>query len=234
MNELNTPLPNTFAAKAIAYYLNLQTPTILPASVEIINPYQTEAVRETVRQFYTRFFNDSQPRIFLLGINPGRLGGGTTGLSFTDPVALRNYCHIQNDFGTKTELSSRFVYEFIQQFGGAKTFYSQFYLSALYPLALVKHGKNYNFYDEPSLYQALKADIVANIQAQIGFGANIAQAVCLGKKNGVYLKRLNDEYGFFKSIVVLDHPRYIMQYKLREMEQYLDKYRQVLNDFTHC
>ncbi len=37
-------------------------------------------------------------RYLILGINPGRFGGGITGIPFTDPIRLQNICGIENDF----------------------------------------------------------------------------------------------------------------------------------------
>lgn len=226
--EKQLPPPATFAQQAIHYLLSLCPTEILPPSVEVINPYQRAEVQETVRQFYTRFFDDQQPRVFLLGINPGRLGGGITGIPFTDPVALQQHCGIAHEWSATRELSSRFVYAFIERMGGAPAFYARFYLTALYPLALVRHGKNYNFYDEPALFTTLKPAIVENIKAQLEFGANRKHAVCLGRKNGDYLEKLNRKHHFFDSLIVLDHPRYIMQYKLRQLDDYLNQYQEIL------
>jgi hypothetical protein len=222
------PLSATFAQQVIRYLLSLRPTETLPSAVEVINPYQRAEVQEVVRQFYTRFFDDGHPRVFLLGINPGRFGGGITGIPFTDPVALQQHCDIPHEWSATRELSSRFVYAFIERMGGTAAFYARFYLTALYPLALVRHGKNYNFYDESALFTTLKPAIVENIKAQLAFGANRKYAVCLGRKNGEYLEKLNQEYGFFDSLTVLDHPRYLMQYKLRQLDAYLDQYQEVL------
>ncbi|MBC7923306.1 MAG: DUF4918 family protein [Ferruginibacter sp.] len=225
MNQPSPPASGTtFAERAIAHFLNFRVPDALPGSAGVINPYQSELTRELVRQFYTKFFDDTGRRILVLGINPGRFGGGTTGIAFTDPVALRQYCGISNALSGKSEMSSRFVYALIQQFGGAAAFFARFHLGALYPLALVKNGKNYNYYDDPALYQALKPAIVENLRAQVAFGADERYAICLGRKNGDYLQRLNEEHSFFRSIVALDHPRYIMQYKSAQASAYVERY----------
>jgi hypothetical protein len=217
----------TFAQQIIDYYFHLRSPDLQALQVEVMNPYNRLQVQEVVQQFYTKFFSDTHPRIFVIGINPGRFGGGITGIPFTDPVALREYCGIGNTLQSKMELSSRFVYKFINHFGGATAFYSRFFLTALFPLALTKAGKNYNFYDAPDLFATLKPAIVANIQTQLAFGANKNIALCLGKKNGEYLHKLNEENRFFDSITILEHPRYIMQYKLKKLDYYLESYLKV-------
>jgi hypothetical protein len=100
----------SFADKAIKYFLNLDSSLQLPASISLVNPYQNPDVRKIVTAFYNKFYNDNNERVFILGINPGRFGGGLTGISFTDPVALRNACGIENNYGNKKELSSEFIF----------------------------------------------------------------------------------------------------------------------------
>jgi hypothetical protein len=219
----------TFASNAISYFTKLKTPTKLPSGVQILNPYQNDNVKSAVKEFYQKFYNDEQKRIFILGINPGRFGGGLTGISFTDPVTLKKYCGIDNSFGNREELSSKFIYEAIDQFGGVKEFFSKFFLSAIYPLALIKDGKNYNYYDDNKLFSALKPQLKASLKEQIKFGADRKVVICLGKKNAGYLKILNDELNLFSKIEVLDHPRFIMQYRKKKINYYINQYIIALN-----
>ncbi len=163
-----------------------------------------------------------------MGINPGRFGGGLTGISFTDPVALREYCKIDNNLGNRKELSSEFVYKVINHFGGAKKFYSRYFLSALYPLAIIKNGKNFNYYDSKELWNFMSPFIADSIKEQLKFGAERKFAISLGKKNAKYLTKLNKEYKFFDEIRVLDHPRFIMQYRRKKLDDYVNKYLEVL------
>jgi len=247
----------TFADHAIAYYNTLIAPTNLPPGVGVMNPYQQPDVQAIVREFYTRFFSDTNPRVFVLGINPGRFGAGVTGISFTTPQNLRRYCGIENNLRDTPELSSRFIYQVVKAFGGARDFYSKFFLTSLFPLALTQNGphrngkpggpKNYNFYDDPTTTDALWPAITEAVRAQTGFGRdagprdagprdagphNRRVAVCLGRKNETYLRRLNEQQGFFDRIVTLDHPRYILQYKSKDAVLYLDRYIATLHDCT--
>jgi len=137
----------SFANKAKKYFCNLIAPKIFQNKVEMINPYVQKEVRFAVKSFYQKYFNDTNQRRFIFGINPGRFGGGLTGISFTDPVALSEECGIENNFGNKKELSSKFIYRMISEYGGVKKFYSKIFLSALFPFALIKDGKNYNYYE---------------------------------------------------------------------------------------
>jgi len=217
-----------FSSKAIDYFSNLKSPVKLPPKIEVLNPYENDAVKNTVNAFYQKFYNDDRKRIYILGINPGRFGGGLTGISFTDPVALKKHCGIDNPFGNREELSSKFIYQAINRFGGVKKIFKEFYLSAIYPLALMKDGKNYNYYDSKELFSFLKPHLKDSLTEQIKFGADNKVAICLGKKNAEYLKVLNDELELFGRIETLDHPRFIMQYRKKKIDDYIAKYLSVL------
>lgn len=227
----------TFADKAITYYNTLSAPTNLPPGLGVMNPYEQPQVQQIVRAFYTKFYSDQNPRVFLLGINPGRFGAGVTGISFTTPQNLRRYCGIENDLRDTPELSSRFIYQVVDAFGGAQAFYRQFFLTSLFPLALTKDGQgrdggplNYNFYDDRQTTEALWPAITQAVSQQLTFPADRRVAVCLGRKNETYLRRLNDQQSFFERIVTLDHPRYILQYRSRDLPSYLDLYIRTLAD----
>lgn len=214
----------TFANKAIGYFVSLKSPAKMPSGIQILNPYENANVQSAVKEFYQKFYNDDRKPIYVLGINPGRFGGGLTGISFTDPVALKKYCGIDNPFGNSEELSSKFIYQAITRYGEVNKFFSDFFLSAIYPLALIKDEKNYNYYDDKKLFSFLKPYLLVSLKKQIEFGANRHVVICLGKKNGEYLKILNGELSLFNRIEILDHPRYIMQYKKKKMDGYLEQY----------
>ncbi len=215
---------NTFAEKASKYFSCLRLPKRLPNEISILNPYYKKGVNNAVQRFFKKYFDDNENRVFVFGINPGRFGGGLTGIAFTDPVVLREECGIENKLGNKKELSSKFIYKMIQEYGGVKKFYSNIFITALYPLAIIKDGKNYNYYDELTLYKILTPHIVSAISNQMKFGALRKYAVCLGKKNAEYFYQINNEHNFFDEIRALDHPRYIMQYKLKHADAYIRNY----------
>lgn len=194
-----------------------------------MNPYANRENLELVKRFFDKFYDDSNPRVFIVGINPGRFGGGLTGIGFTDPINLEEKCGINNNLEKRAELSSRFVYMVIDAFGGAEKFFSKFFLSALYPLALIKDGKNYNYYDSKEVYEAMKPEIIDSLKKQIEFGAT-KTAICFGKKNEKFLNEINSEINHFEKIITLDHPRYIMQYKLKKVDEYIAKYLEALQD----
>jgi len=220
----------SFSTQVIKYFTDLKPQEFKFRSVELINPYKNAHVKNVVKRFFNKFYNDNNKRVFVFGINPGRFGGGLTGISFTDPVALREHCGIENNLGDRKELSSKFIYTFIEKAGGAQKFFSKVFLTALYPFAIIKDGKNYNYYDEKSLAEKLKPEIVQTIKTQIEFGAHRDFAIMLGKKNAEYFSEINEEYKFFKSFRALEHPRYIMQYRLKKIDHYIDKYLEAINN----
>jgi len=161
----------------------------------------------------------------ILGINPGRFGAGITGVTFTDPIRMERECGITNNILKKRELSSVFIYEMIDRYGGPSIFFSQFYMSAVCPLGFVKNGKNLNYYDDKELEKVVKPLIIDSIQRQIDFGCSTDRVICLGEgKNFTFLKKLNDECNIFDEIIPLPHPRFIMQYRLKHKEEFIYLY----------
>lgn len=219
----------TFGDKAFGFYSSLVPPLNLPENVTSFSPLESYESREYAREFYTSFFSDNNKRVFVLGINPGRFGSGVTGINFTDPVALEDFCGIQNTFQKRRELSSEFVYKLIDKWGGTKKFYSDFFLSALSPVGFLYKGLNYNFYDNKELLQIVQPFIVKTLEQQRSIGAKDV-AILFGKgKNQKFFSKLNDQYRFFKKVYVLEHPRYIMQYKRKYVEEYLKKYSEIFS-----
>ena len=51
----------------------------------------------------------------------------------------------------------------------------------------------------------------------------------LGLRNAGFIEKTNAQYGFFKKIVPLEHPRYVMQYQLKRKQKYVNKYLLTLN-----
>src|SRR5215210_2937741 len=134
--------------KILNFLFNLQFPFDLSGGVEVMNPFSDEETARIVRNFYNKYYNDNNPRYCIIGINPGRFGGGVTGIPFTDPIRLENECGIKNDFRKLAELSSIFVYEVVKAYGGAEKFYHDFLITALSPLGFTKNGVNLNYYDD--------------------------------------------------------------------------------------
>lgn len=192
-------------------------------------PYSDPAVMRVTSAFYRKFFDDTSPRVFLIGINPGRFGAGTTGIPFTDPVSLEKQCGIPNQFPKRRELSAEFFEQLIERWGGPQEFYRSHFFSAASPIGFTKGGKNYNYYDDPKLLAAVRPFIISTLRAQLAFGARRDVAVVLGTgRNYAFLVRLNAELRLFDKLLVVEHPRFIMQYRRPKVPEYLDKYEALL------
>ena len=215
----------TVGEQIISFLFNLRLTVTLPEDIKVLNPFPDEETKSVVSAFYTRYYNDNRQRWMIIGINPGRFGGGITGIPFTDPVRLEKECKIENGWQKKQELSSVFIYEMIREYGGVETFYKDFYISAVSPLGFTKDNKNLNYYDDKSLQENIKPFAVDCINKQLGFGINRNVAFCLGDgKNFKFLNALNNEHKFFRQLIPLSHPRFIMQYKLKTKANYLSLY----------
>ncbi|MEM9895010.1 MAG: uracil-DNA glycosylase family protein [Bacteroidota bacterium] len=224
---------NTTADKLLHYFQKLEPPADLPQEVGVMNPYENEDSYIIASAFYRKYYSDHDKRIICFGINPGRFGAGITGVPFTDPIRLERDCGIPNKFEKRAELSSKFIYEMIHAFGGPRLFFSQFYISAGSPLGYVKDGINLNYYDIKG-YKKIFADYaVAEIRKQLEIGMSTTVAFSIGKgKNIDFLNWLNDKHGFFTDIIPLPHPRWVMQYRLKRKEEFIEEYLQQLKRFS--
>lgn len=197
----------------------------LPQGIEVMNPFTDKATQEIVSSFYNKYYSDNNPRYCIIGINPGRLGGGITGIPFTDPIRLESFCSINNNWPKKQELSSAFIYEMIKAFGGVEKFYNSFYFNAVSLLGFIKDGKNLNYYDDKVLAERIIPFAIEYFKKQIDWGLHTNVAFCLGEgQNYKFLRRLNEQYQLFCKIVPLPHPRFIMQYKLKSMDEFIERY----------
>lgn len=221
----------TIADQIIAFNNHLQFPGKLPEDIRVMNPFKEgPGIKGIMTQFYKKFYDDKKPRQLILGINPGRLGSGSTGVPFTDTKRMLDKCGIEIP-GLKThEPSSVFVYDVIDAYGGVKKFYQHFYISSICPLgftAVQPGGKeiNYNYYDSAALTKAAYPFIVSSLKEQLQWKIDRDVCYCMGTgKNAAFLQALNEKEQFFKTIVPLEHPRFVMQYKTKTKELYIDKY----------
>src|SRR6266567_5643488 len=98
------------ADRILSFQKKLRLEIKLPGGEQVMNPYQEGNASALCKKFYKTFYNDNAPRTMILGINPGRHGGGITGIPFTDPVKLEKFCGIPNDLPRKAELSADFMH----------------------------------------------------------------------------------------------------------------------------
>jgi hypothetical protein len=196
-----------------------------------MNPFkESEQALQLTEIFYTKYYSDHHPRHLILGINPGRFGAGLTGIPFTDPKRLVSGCNIPYSGKITHELSSVFIYDMIAAYGGPEAFYKNFYINSFFLLGFTsvdEKGKetNYNYYDSKALLYAVEDFIVQNIRTLISMGVETDVCFCLGTgKNEQFLRKLNTQHQFFKKLIPLEHPRYIMQYKSAQKKFYIEKY----------
>jgi hypothetical protein len=226
----------SFAEKVIVFYSGLEYSGKLPAGISIMNPFrENPKVLSVISAFYRKYYSDNRPRRIILGINPGRFGAGATGISFTDTVRLKEKCGLSIP-GIKTyETSSVFIYEMIGRYGGPGKFYGDYFISSVSPLGFTKTGLsgkeiNYNYYDSKELSGAILDFAVESIHKQLSFGIDRKKCFCLGTgKNFRFLSQLNSEFHFFERIEPLEHPRFIMQYKSKQKNFYIESYIEKLH-----
>lgn len=222
----------TFAEQVIDYTRSLHyTGKKLPPGIRVMNPFRDSAgVMPVVETFYRKFYNDYNRRHLILGINPGRFGAGTTGIPFTDPKRLISACGIEYAGKLTHEPSSVFIYDMIAAYGGPELFYKDFFISSPCPLgftSLSDNGKetNYNYYDSKELLEAVEDYIPDNLRALLQLNVKQNICFCFGTgKNFAYLSKLNESHKFFERLVPLEHPRFIMQYKSKQKDLYIEKY----------
>jgi len=222
-------MKKNFAASTIDFYATLKVQEKLPRGVEVLYHFSSHEVKELMQQFYTQYFSDYNQRTLIFGINPGRRGAGITGINFTAPRQLTDECGILHPFGDSSELSAEFIYAMINAYGGPSVFYKNYFISAVSPLGYVYKGKNMNYYDTPLLQKRIKPFIVDCIQQQLKWTVNRDRCICIGgDKNFNYLSALNNQYQWFGKIDVLPHPRFIMQYKRKDLQHYIQLYLKIL------
>lgn len=219
------------ADKIIQFISNLEYKGSLPEGISILNPLHDDPrIIHVIKEFYHKFYDDDNPRYLILGINPGRFGAGVTGIPFTDTKRLSEKCGLSIPELETFETSSVYIYEMINAYGGVRKFYKKFFISAVCPLGFTtisRKGKriNYNYYDSQKLSAAVMEFIVASLAKQLEFGLKRDACFCLGTgKNYKFLLNLNAELKFFDEIIPLEHPRYIMQYKSKQKEYYINRY----------
>ena len=219
----------TCSEHLISFYRNLEPPQVLPDEIEWLYPQKDPAVIKIVEQFFHKFYNDTSERTIMLGINPGRHGAGITGVNFTGPRQLNDICGISHPFKPGSELSAEFIYDMIEAYGGVEKFYSRYFIGAVSPLGFVQKGKNLNYYDNRRLMETIEPFIIKNIERLLQMKYNRQTCLCIGgEKNYKYLARLNAVHHWFDNLIPLPHPRFIMQYRRKQKEQFIRQYLQFM------
>ena len=225
----------SIAEQVICFNKKLNYSGPLPSGFGVLNPFSENAEAiVAMEQFYLKFYSDHNIRKFIVGINPSRHGAGLTGVPFTDTKRLDKVCGIKMHTVSSHEISSVFMYDMMEQYGGVDKFYSRFYINSPFPLAIVKASAqhkwlNANYYDDNELFEAVKPFMIKMLRKQIAFGLDTKKVFILGKRNEMFIKKINKTEKLFDQLITLEHPRYIQQYKMRYRNEYIDKYLLLLD-----
>lgn len=220
---------NTLADQLLAFYQYIQNYKFrLPRNIRPIQPYE-QLVWKNLEAFFQSYYTDQKPRTLVIGINPGRKGAGVTGIPFTDSIRLKEIIHpfTQEDM---YEPSADFFYKPIAAYGGPRKFYSNFLISSVSPVGFIHKNSlgnwtNYNYYDSKELFKRCTPFIKKSMGKMLQMPVNREVAICLGKgKNFKHLSELNHKFNWFDQIIPIEHPRYILQYKRKEVDHYIQQY----------
>ncbi len=211
----------------------------LPDNYSINNPFNgknKEKIKELTNAFYRKYYNDNNKRYLILGSSPARKGTATTGIPFEDANHLYKETGIMIENFYINKSSSNFLYDVMEQYGGVKKFYKDFFMNFVCPIGIVNVNSkgnevNANYYESKKLENALYDFIVDSLKKQIAFGIDTSICYCIGSgENFKFLTNINDQYKFFDKIVALEHPRFITQYHSKDRDDYLKKY---INSFNN-
>jgi hypothetical protein len=219
---------NTFAGRVLNFYEN--NPGWTSGNMVITSPWTEPAKRTAITEFYQKFFSDDSPRTYILGINPGRYTATSTGVPYTDGYALEHTCRIANSFAKSREMVAKFIERVVAAYGGAEEFYADFYAGAVFPFEILLEGKYRNYYAS-DVWDELEDAIIDLLEQMAEFGSN-GRVVILGSGlNKKFFDKLNAKLGLFEVVGVLDHPRYLMQYKSgldAHVQKYVDTLKSAL------
>lgn len=211
------------------FLMSMRYDGVLPNGIEILDPYKDPEVKRVIHEMVSRYYAGDHPRVGMWGINPGRFGAGVTGLSFTDPWAVKNLLGIETTLAGRRELSAEFISMVIDAYGGPVAFYRDVCMCALSPLGFIKNGININFYDDPVLMREIVPFVITSLRKQHAAGLVPERCIVLGTgKLKTFTEREVKGVMGYTTIEYLEHPRFIMQYRRSQVPMYVEKYVDVL------
>src|SRR5690606_16946846 len=186
----------TFADKVIAFNRNLYYSGEMPKGFQALNPYvyNPETI-EKIKAEYMKIYYDYIRRKFTIGINAILYRSVITGVPITDTKRLEHICGIKMHSAHTHEISSVYLYDMIQEFGGPAVFYKQFYINSPFPLAIIRdkgngNWVNANYYDDRKLFDMVKDFMIESLQKHFSLGLDNEKVYILGKKNAVFLQKI--------------------------------------------
>lgn len=225
----------TFAEYALRFYAGLARKQLqVPPGFKILNPFTKEQIMQVTRAFYEKYYHDTHKRRMILGSSPARLGSAQTGIPFEDGNFLETITGFPLEKRHGNRSSSDFMENVKRKYGGRAAFYATFYMNFVCPLGVAgvtAAGRevNCNYYENKTLRYTLRPFMVDALREQMEFGIDVSVCYCIGSgENYQFLSQLNAEYGFFRRIVPLPHPRFIMQYHAKQKDEFLKYYLDTL------
>lgn len=210
-----------------------RTDLTVPPDFAVINPFsgpRDEHIRQVTTAFYTRFYNDHEPRRLVLGSSPARRGTALTGVPFADAELLESESGCKIDGYSVGRGSAGFIDEVVALYGGRERFYADFVMSFVCPLGLVRTNAqrrevNANYYENKTLLQHVRPFIADMLREQLKCGIDTSVCYCIGSgENFRFLSEINNDEHFFDKIVPLEHPRFIAQYNPARKGEFVKKY----------
>jgi len=170
--------------------------------------------RQVMEDFWRRFYPEELPRRVICGLNPGRFGAGLTGVPFTDFQTLSRW--MPSVEGQDTEPSAQFFAKIVDAIG-VDSFFQRFYVTNVSAVGYVKDGRNLNYHDLPA--DALEV-VEQNFTEEMRLVAP-TRVVALGKHAYATVKKtLPSDI----DITYLAHPSWIMTYRRRELDAWVQRY----------
>src|SRR5690606_25648868 len=118
-------------------------------------------------------------------------------------------CGIPMQSAHTHEISSVFLYDMIDAFGGTKDFYQQFYINSPFPLAIVRKSKegkflNANYYDDKQLFANVKDFMIESLEKHISLGLDASEVFILVKNKANSIQSLKQDINHFDKLAVLE------------------------------
>ena len=231
---------DTFASRLLRFNRRLADVQLdLPKDYTIINPYRKlfdEYGVKNMTSFYEKYYNDNYKRMMILGSSPARRRSAVSGVPFLDASLLKEVVYGNAESQYLNAFPSDFFYTIIMKFGGWKSFFSTFYMNFVCPLGIVRtksDGRvvNANYYEKKELCESMRPFLIKSLREQMGLGIDASICYCIGcGENYRFLLDVNNQYGFFNTIIPLEHPRFIMQYNSKDRDFYEKKYLSALKN----
>ena len=177
--------------------------------------------RPIAEQFWQQYVPEPLPQTVIVGLNPGRMGAGLTGVPLLDFRSLTNLLPDARLPRNDTEPSANFFHRVAQHIGAEK-FYRQFYVSNVSAVGYLRDNKNCNYHDLPDAAQQIVEQRFRDEMAVVA----PKRIIALGREVEATVQRLYDDGAI--RISHLPHPSWIMTYRLREAQSWVRRYTQML------